>query len=271
MKRNCFVSSIPTPGAAPCLTQPTSRPRIEGEREGEIFTAVVALLVEAGYDKLTFDAVATAVRASKATLYRRWPTKADLVLDAVAGHLPAEPEVDDDTGSLRGDLLAQACGPGGLCDDSPAVLGALIPAMHRDRDLFAAFRERFVQPKLERNIAAFERARDRGEVGPGADLHLLANTLSGDLRARHVRLRHPRHPRACRPRHRQRRAAGGPRDPRPQSRLTPRDFPTFFDREDRTPCPPPPQASSTASPTEPAPPSSRAASVSPSPSSAAPS
>lgn len=158
--------------------QPTSRPRIEGEREGEIFTAVVALLVEAGYDKLTFDAVATAVRASKATLYRRWPTKADLVLDAVAGHLPAEPEVDDDTGSLRGDLLAQACRPGGLCDDSPAVLGALIPAMHRDRDLFAAFRERFVQPKLERNIAAFERARDRGEVGPGADLHLLANTLS---------------------------------------------------------------------------------------------
>ena len=69
--------------------QPTCRPRIEGEREGEIFAAVVALLVEAGYDKLTFDAVATAVRAGKATLYRRWPTKADLVLDAVAGHLPA--------------------------------------------------------------------------------------------------------------------------------------------------------------------------------------
>ena len=58
------------------------------------------------------------------------------------------------------------------------MLGALIPAMHRDRDLFAAFRERFVQPKLERIIAAFERARDRGEVGPRADLHLLANTLS---------------------------------------------------------------------------------------------
>ena len=156
----------------------TCRPRIEGERESEIFTAVVALLVEAGYDKLTFDAVATSVRASKATLYRRWPTKADLVLDAVAAQLaPTARAEDDDTGSLRTDLLAQACGPGGLCDDSPAVLGALVPAMHRDADLFAAFRRRFVQPKLDRALAAFERAQQRGEVGADADLHLLANTL----------------------------------------------------------------------------------------------
>jgi AcrR family transcriptional regulator len=156
----------------------TSRPRIEGDRENEILTAVVGLLVEAGYDKLTFDAVATTVHASKATLYRRWPTKADLVLDAVARHLPVDDGPEDDTGSLRGDLIAQACGPGGLCDDAPAVLGALIPAMHRDSGLFAAFRERFVQPQLTRVIAVLERARDRGEVGGGADLHLLANTLA---------------------------------------------------------------------------------------------
>jgi|1186.fasta_scaffold19217_3 AcrR family transcriptional regulator len=158
----------------------TCRPRIEGERESEIFTAVVALLVESGYDKLTFDAVATAVRASKATLYRRWPTKADLVLDAVAAQLAAPEEAgeDDDTGSLRSDLIAQACGRGGLCDDSPAVLGALVPAMHRDADLSAAFRRRFVQPKLDRALAAFGRAQERGEVGPHADLHLLANTLA---------------------------------------------------------------------------------------------
>jgi AcrR family transcriptional regulator len=158
----------------------TCRPRIEGERESEIFTAVVALLVESGYDKLTFDAVATAVRASKATLYRRWPNKADLVLDAVAAQLAAPQEAggDDDTGSLRSDLIAQACGRGGLCDDSPAVLGALVPAMHRDADLSAAFRRRFVQPKLDRALAAFVRAQGRGEVGPHADLHLLANTLA---------------------------------------------------------------------------------------------
>ena len=157
----------------------TCRPRIEGERESEIFAAVVALLVEAGYDKLTFDAVATTVRAGKATLYRRWPTKADLVLDAVADQLAGpEPRVeDDDTGSLRTDLLAQACSPGGLCDDFPAVLGALVPAMHRDAELFAAFRRRFVQPKLDRALAAFERATERGEVGADADLHLLANLL----------------------------------------------------------------------------------------------
>ena len=58
------------------------RPRIEGDREAEILDATVALLASAGYERLTMDAVATAAKASKATLYRRWSTKADLVIDA---------------------------------------------------------------------------------------------------------------------------------------------------------------------------------------------
>ena len=53
-----------------------TRPRVEGERATEIHEAVIRLLVEHGYDKLTFDAVAAEVRASKATLYRKWSSKA---------------------------------------------------------------------------------------------------------------------------------------------------------------------------------------------------
>jgi AcrR family transcriptional regulator len=49
-----------------------TRPRVEGEREDEILDACVELLLEAGYDRLTMDAVAKKARASKATLYRRW-------------------------------------------------------------------------------------------------------------------------------------------------------------------------------------------------------
>ncbi len=64
-------------------TATATRPRVEGERATEIHEAVIRLLVEHGYDRLTFDAVAAEVRASKATLYRKWPTKAALVVEAV--------------------------------------------------------------------------------------------------------------------------------------------------------------------------------------------
>ena len=73
-------------------------------REAELLAVTLRLLQDAGYDGLTVDAVAAAARASKATVYRRWPTKADLVLAAfIEGvrHVAVAPE----TGTLRGDLL----------------------------------------------------------------------------------------------------------------------------------------------------------------------
>ena len=76
-------------------------------REAELLAVTLELLQEHGYDRLSLDAVATTARASKATLYRRWPTKAELVLAAfVEGtrHIA----VDPDTGTLRSDLLALA-------------------------------------------------------------------------------------------------------------------------------------------------------------------
>lgn len=160
------------------MTAPTTRPRVEGEREAEIFDATARLLVEHGYDRLTLDAIATAVKASKATLYRRWSGKADLVIDSLAHLKGPEHGEPVDTGSLRGDLLAMACTEGGLTDEMPVgVIGALIPALHRDPDLTRAFRERFIGPKLALAAAAFDRARRRGEVGAGADLAFLARIL----------------------------------------------------------------------------------------------
>jgi AcrR family transcriptional regulator len=82
------------------------RPRRRGqELFGAVFAAVLAELTEQGYGSLTVDAVATRARVSKATLYRRWPGKRELVLAAVQANLP-DPEGLPDTGSLRGDLLA---------------------------------------------------------------------------------------------------------------------------------------------------------------------
>ena len=63
-----------------------TRPRVEGDREQEIFDATLQVLEEVGYDRLTMDAVASRAKASKATLYRRWHSKAGLVIEAVMLH-----------------------------------------------------------------------------------------------------------------------------------------------------------------------------------------
>lgn len=155
------------------------RPRVEGEREAEILDAAVRLLNQVGYDRLTMDAVAAEAKAGKATLYRRWSTKASLVVDAILrskGTLQA-PEVD--TGTLRGDLVAMACGPGGLCDQRSAqTMGGVITALHHDPEFAAEFRTRVVGPKLEVARRAFERALARGEVAADLDPDLLSPALA---------------------------------------------------------------------------------------------
>ena len=154
------------------------RPRVEGGREDEILDATVAVVAELGYDRLTMDAVATAAKASKATLYRRWTSKAELVVDAVsrAKGCPMPEEVD--TGSLRGDLVSMACGEGGFTDELPmSVIAGLLTALHRDDELQKAFRERFLAPRQALTNKVYERAVERGEIAPGVDVDLLSVTL----------------------------------------------------------------------------------------------
>jgi AcrR family transcriptional regulator len=154
------------------------RPRVEGGREEEILDATVAVVAELGYDRLTMDAVATAAKASKATLYRRWSTKAELVVDAISRAKGCPMPEDVDTGSLRGDLISMACGDGGFTDELPmSVIAGLITALHRDADLQKAFRERFLAPRLQLTHKMFERAVERGEIAPDVDIELLATTL----------------------------------------------------------------------------------------------
>ncbi|KAA0024591.1 TetR/AcrR family transcriptional regulator [Antrihabitans cavernicola] len=82
------------------------RPR-DDRREAAILDVVNTLLAEAGYDGVSFEEVARRASASKATLYRRWNSKRDMVIAALkAGPASREGPAEIDTGSLRGDLLA---------------------------------------------------------------------------------------------------------------------------------------------------------------------
>ncbi len=159
-----------------------ARPRVAGDRESEILDATLVLLIEVGYDRLTMDAVAARAKASKATLYRRWSTKASLVVDALlrSKHSPDLP--DADTGSLRGDLLAQACGPGGfLQGKATRVLAAVMTALHTDDEFAEEFRDRFLSPKIEFSTRIYARAKARGEIRPDVDLDVVAPALAGIL------------------------------------------------------------------------------------------
>lgn len=157
------------------------RPRVEGEREDEIFDACVQLLLESGYDRLTMDAVAKRARASKATLYRRWESKASLVVDALV-RAKSTPHVEDhDTGSLRSDLLSTFCGKDGINKNSTDIMGAVITALSTDPEFAVAFREKFVAPKVAITNAIYRRAQERGEISDDLDLDLIGPALAAIL------------------------------------------------------------------------------------------
>lgn len=157
------------------------RPRVEGEREEEIFDACVALLIDRGYDRLTMDAVAKRAHASKATLYRRWESKASLVVEALARAKSSPQIAEADTGELRGDLLATFCGSEGLNKSATGVLGAMVTAVSTDPEFAEKFREQFVAPKLEASLAIYRRAQERGEIGADVDLEVIGPALAAIL------------------------------------------------------------------------------------------
>ncbi len=166
------------PHAAPDNT--AVRPRVEGDREQEIFAATLAVLAEVGYDRLTMDAVATAAKASKATLYRRWNSKVQLVTEALAAQ-KAQPDAPD-TGSLRGDLIASFCGLGGMTDPQQmATFSSVLTAMVRDEEFATAYRRDVLGPKIATVAQIYRRAIERGELCPGVDLEVIAPALAGIL------------------------------------------------------------------------------------------
>jgi AcrR family transcriptional regulator len=165
-----------TPEAAAAAA--ATRPRIEGDREQEILDAALEVLADVGYDRLTMDAVAHQAKASKATLYRRWNSKATLVVEALA-RTKGVPDVPD-TGRLRSDLLEAFCGMGGLTEhETTATLGAVMTAVSTDHEFAREFRAQVVEPKARVSRVIFERARDRGELRDDLDLDIVVPALAG--------------------------------------------------------------------------------------------
>ncbi|MGW3648247.1 TetR/AcrR family transcriptional regulator [Streptomyces sp. NPDC000878] len=169
------------------------RSRITPEREAELYGATLDLLREVGYEALTMDAVAARTKSSKATLYRQWGGKAELVVRAMRHSKPGGAVIADiDTGSLRGDFHALLVREDDCTmEQNSALMRALGMAVHANPDLLLAFRELLVEPEMLEFRKVIQRAIDRGEVradNPAADyvLHMMiggfvARTLIDEL------------------------------------------------------------------------------------------
>ncbi len=149
---------------------------LDPTRDDAIIGATLAGLSEVGYDRLTIDMVAARAKVGKATLYRRWSSKADLVIDALSGH--KSDWKAPDTGTLRGDFEALLKGEGAPVEPSlaPLVCGLMTAASH-DPTLSAALQDRFIDPRKNLISEIISRAVDRGEVDPGVDVDLVIQVV----------------------------------------------------------------------------------------------
>jgi AcrR family transcriptional regulator len=166
------------------------RPR-SAEADESILAATVDTLVERGYERLTIEAVAIAAGVAKTTIYRRWPSKPELVLAAV-GHLTADLPVDD-TGSLRGDLVALV---GAFIDRLlHTPLGELVRAMQlavaEQPALGEAAATGFMAERRREVDVIVDRALGRGELQPGVDRELVFDLCIGAVFMRFQVTRQP--------------------------------------------------------------------------------
>jgi AcrR family transcriptional regulator len=161
----------------PVRTSRGGRPR-DPSRDGVIRAAILRLLADVGYSSLTMDAVAAEAGVGKATIYRRWRTKHDLVVDTMSDMNRAI-AVPPDTGSIESDVRA-------LMDlvvtttQSPAgaAVRSLLPAMQYQPDLVEAFRTGPLAVWRGAFAEMWSRAEARGEVGPDMDRSVTAEAIS---------------------------------------------------------------------------------------------
>lgn len=145
-------------------------------RDPEILDAALEVLAETGYDGMTIDMVAARAKAGKATLYRRWTSKADLVLDAVACMKASDIDLDalPDTGTLRGDLVAMIKAPNIRDGERKLkVMAGIVSMIARSPELASAAYEALVEPRASANRVFFQRAIARGEIPADRDVERL--------------------------------------------------------------------------------------------------
>jgi AcrR family transcriptional regulator len=148
---------------------------LDPDRERAILDATLELLSESGYDRMSVDQIARRAKASKATIYRRWPGKPELVADVICGRLDMGSPPDPDTGSLAGDVSAffrELCA---VVERKHTLIIGLSSTLVSHQELARTLRAHMPSKDLSGVEAMLARAVERGELaGPVAAGRLMA-------------------------------------------------------------------------------------------------
>ncbi|WP_179466615.1 TetR-like C-terminal domain-containing protein [Mycolicibacterium vinylchloridicum] len=162
------------------IADSTTEPSPWSPREAELLAATLQLLQQHGYERLTVDAVAATAKASKATVYRRWPSKGELVLAAFIEGC-RQVAVLPDTGTLRGDLLRLGEAITEHATRHSATIRAVMVEVSRDPALREAMQHQFLDGRKALIESVLQNAVDRGEIQGEAVSDELWDLLPGYL------------------------------------------------------------------------------------------
>jgi AcrR family transcriptional regulator len=169
------VSGGPAPTAA---ARPPGRHR-SAAADAAIVRAALQTLVEDGYRSLSMEKVGRLAGVGKATLYRRFASKAELAKAAIL-HLHQGLEAPADTGSFLGDLAAlqEAVLTAGRTSGAPLLLPRLLSEAAEDPELHAIFRRTLVDPRRVALRTVIDRGVARGEIRADVDAEALTDLLT---------------------------------------------------------------------------------------------
>lgn len=163
-----------SPSDAAAMPDATCRPgrRRDHGKDEAILQATRELLAERGYAAMTMDLVAERAGVGKATVYRRWSSKVRLTVDSLLCAKQLNADEVPDTGSLREDLLTVASMATRMKNDE--LMSGLIVAVKQEPEVAGVFHEQFVAGRVRLMRTLLERARERGDVHPEADLDMIS-------------------------------------------------------------------------------------------------
>jgi AcrR family transcriptional regulator len=164
---------------------PVHRRGLDASRDALIMDATLSLVGEVGYDNVSMDAIAARAHVSKATIYRRWDSKAEVVAHSMRCRVSeAMPELPD-TGDLRQDLLLSLTGMiERVCDEDLALMTGLLTTMRTDPELARLIREQMVAEKRTATQAFIEREVARGRLPSTIDPRVLDEVSSAIIFSR---------------------------------------------------------------------------------------
>ncbi|GAA2211591.1 TetR/AcrR family transcriptional regulator [Nonomuraea monospora] len=162
--------------------EPNPQRRSEKSRTA-IIEAALELCAEHGYGHVTVEAIAARAKVSKKTIYRWWPSKGAVVLDALDETV--NPAIAfPDTGDLRADLEAQMWGllHGVMTEPRTGrALTGLIADTQHDPDLARSLNDDLIRPRADEARARLTKAKTDGQIDPDADLDLALELLYGPV------------------------------------------------------------------------------------------